>query len=123
MTDDEWEEHRNRAISAAFLTGRPTFADNNGVMRFADGDQEVIPADIGGTPMPLPLEPKSPTIYTKAMRASCFAFVMSMIAAAGNVVVGVWRPWHFAYAAVLLCSALVWRYVHRKQRALYGAPK
>lgn len=115
MTDDEWEEHRNRAISAAFLTGRPTCADNNGVLRYVDGDQEAISVD--GVVAP----PRaSPSIYTKAMRASRFAFVFSIIAAAGNTVVGCWRPWYFAYAALWLCGALVWLHVHRKQRALYG---
>lgn len=115
MTDDEWEEHRNRAISTAFLTGRPTCADTNGVLRYADGDQEAISVDVDVAP---PRESRS--IYTGAMRASRFAFVSSILIAAGDVVVGFWRPWHFGCAALMLCGALLWRHVHRKQRALYG---
>jgi hypothetical protein len=30
VTDDEWEEQRNRAIMTAFQTGRAVFADSAG---------------------------------------------------------------------------------------------
>lgn len=47
MTDEEWEQRRDRAISAAFQTGRPVFADTDGKLRYADGDREPIAADVG----------------------------------------------------------------------------
>lgn len=47
MTDDEWEVVRRRAILAAFETGRPVFADSDGVLRHADGAQETIDDEVG----------------------------------------------------------------------------
>lgn len=46
MTDDEWEAHRQRAILAAFETGRPVFADSDGELRYVDGTGERL-ADAG----------------------------------------------------------------------------
>jgi hypothetical protein len=50
MTDDEWEAQRQRAMLAAFQTGRPVFADSDGVLRFADGAQETIGDEVGTPP-------------------------------------------------------------------------
>lgn len=36
MTDEEWEQHRNRAIMAAFNTGRVVFADTDGKLQYYD---------------------------------------------------------------------------------------
>lgn len=47
MIDDEWKRRRNRAIAAAFETGRPVFADSDGTLRYADGACEALPADVG----------------------------------------------------------------------------
>lgn len=47
MTDDDWEKRRNRSILAAFQTGRPVFGDTDGVLRYADGDGEPLPDDVG----------------------------------------------------------------------------
>jgi hypothetical protein len=61
MTDEEWEQRRDRAIAAAFQTGRAVFADSEGQLRYADGDCELIAADVGvienppvKSPLPLP---------------------------------------------------------------------
>lgn len=54
MTDDNWEEQRNRAILAAFQTGRTVFADTDGALRFADGDKEPLADDVGVPQAPLP---------------------------------------------------------------------
>jgi hypothetical protein len=53
MTDDEYEQHRNRAILAAFQTGRPVFADSDGEIRYADGDKEPLADDVGVPKTPL----------------------------------------------------------------------
>ena len=47
MIDDEWDKQRSRAILVAFETGRPVFADIKGELRFADGDREPVPSDVG----------------------------------------------------------------------------
>ena len=47
MTDDDWEKRRDRSILAAFQTGRPVFGDTDGVLRYADGDGEPLPDDVG----------------------------------------------------------------------------
>lgn len=47
MNDEEWERQRQRSIMAAFQTGRPTFADSDGVLKFADGSEEPVGDDIG----------------------------------------------------------------------------
>jgi hypothetical protein len=119
VTDDEWEQKRQRVIMAVFQTGRPVFADTDGEMRYVDGDREELPDDVGVARAPLPRA--TPTIYDKAMRASGFAYTSSVVAAAINAVVGLWHPWYYAFAVAALLSALVWRRVHHSQRKLYGA--
>ena len=47
MTDDDWEQQRQRAILAAFQTGRPVFADTTGEMRHVDGACEPLAGDVG----------------------------------------------------------------------------
>ena len=119
MNNDEWEKQRQLAISAAFQTGRPIFADSDGKMHFADGDREAVPATLGDEVVRHP----QLSIYTKAMRASRAAFVASIVAAGINVVAGFWHPWCFAVAPVWLLSSLGWHRFHRRQRALCGAPR
>lgn len=53
MTDDEWEALRRRAILEAFETGRPVFADSDGVLRHADGARETIGDEVGAARRPL----------------------------------------------------------------------
>lgn len=53
MTDD-WESRRDRAILAAFQTGRPVFADSDGEMCYVDGDGERLADDVGVPQTPLP---------------------------------------------------------------------
>ncbi len=50
----DWEQQRDRAIAAAFQTGRPVFADSDGEMRYADGDREQLADDVGFTKGCLP---------------------------------------------------------------------
>ena len=116
--DDDWEKRRHRAILATFETGRPVFADTEGEPRYLDGDRELVSPDAG-----LPETTRQATSLAKAMRATRVAFVASLIAAACNLVAGFWRPWHFAFAAVMLFSAFLWLRIYRGQRALYGAKK
>jgi hypothetical protein len=59
VTDDEYELQRNRAILAAFQTGRPVFADNEGEMRYADGEREPLADDVG---VPQTAVPQAATI-------------------------------------------------------------
>jgi len=47
MNDPEWDKQRERAIWAAFQTGRPVFADSDGELRYADGDGEPVAQDVG----------------------------------------------------------------------------
>ena len=47
MPDDEWKARRDRAVLAAFETGRPVFGDTDGELRFDDGDREPVPDDVG----------------------------------------------------------------------------
>ncbi len=54
MSDDEWEQHRSRAILAAFQTGRPVFADSDGKLRYADGIREPLEGDTGMVRFPVP---------------------------------------------------------------------
>lgn len=119
MTDDEWEQKRQRVIMTVFQTGRPVFADTDGEMRYVDGDREELPDDVGVARAPLPRA--TPTIYGRAMRASRFAYVGSIVAGVTNAVVGFWHPLYYAFAVAALLSALVWRRVHHSQRKLYGA--
>lgn len=116
MNDDEWKKKRERAMAVTFQTGRPVFADTDGEMRYADGDREPLDAyGKSGT-----LAPESRLPYTRAMHATRAAFVSSIGASALNVIAGIWHPWCFVSAAMMLSSALIWRHVHRGQRALYG---
>ena len=78
MNDDDWEEQRNRAILAAFQTGRTVFADTDGELRFADGNQEAVPADVGLVAQPLP---SVRALSSRAERSSRLACVMSALAA------------------------------------------
>lgn len=68
MTDDEWELKKNRAILAAFQTGRPVFADNEGEMRFADGDQEPLADDIGMPKTALPSAAVKLSLWARVRR-------------------------------------------------------
>jgi len=54
VNDDEWDKRRDRAILAAFQTGRPVFADTNGKMRYADGAGEPLADEVGVPQTPLP---------------------------------------------------------------------
>lgn len=54
MTDDEWEQHRQRAILAAFQTGRPVLADSDGELSYADGDRTRLADDVGVPKTALP---------------------------------------------------------------------
>ena len=54
MIDDEWEARRQRAILAAFQTGRPVFADSDGEMHYADGAKEPLADEVGVPQTPLP---------------------------------------------------------------------
>jgi hypothetical protein len=57
MDDQEWQKHRARSILATFQTGRPVFADSDGVLRYLDGKREPVEDHIGHThtePAPLP---------------------------------------------------------------------
>jgi hypothetical protein len=115
VTDDDWEEQRNRAILAAFQTGRTVFADTDGELRFADGNQEAVPEDVGRAASPLP---GAQTLASRAERWSRRAFVMSAIAALGNGIASIWHPWQLAVAAVFVGCAFIWRGVNRSQRKL-----
>lgn len=114
MTDDEWEKQRNRAILAAFQTGRPVLADTDGVLRYANDDREPLPEDVGIAKQPIP---RAIALAVRAERASRFAFVGSIVAAVGNAVAAIWQPWLLASAVVFVGSAVVWRYINRYQRA------
>lgn len=117
MTDDEWAKRRDRAISAAFQTGRPVFADTAGELRYGDGDCEVVSnvgTDVGSME---PIPQASPSLSVRAERASHRAFVASVVAAVANAIVALWNPWHFVFAAVFVGSAVIWRRVNQHQRS------
>ena len=118
MTDDDWEEQRNRAILAAFQTGRAVFADTDGELRFADGNQEAIPADVGLAREPIP----QVRLAARAERASRFAFGMSLVAAIANGIAAIWTPWQLALAVVFGWCAFVWLKVNRSQRLANSRP-
>ena len=113
MNDNDWEEQRNRAILAAFQTGRTVFADTDGELRFADGKQEAVPEDVGLARQPIP---QAVQLAKRAERASHFAFVMSLVAAFTNGVAAIWNPWQLSLVVVFGGCALVWRKVNRSQR-------
>ena len=112
MIDEEWEKQRNRAILAAFQTGRPVFADSEGELRFVDETGERVPADVGVAKQPNPR-----VRAARAERASHYAFVTSIIAASASAICVFWHPWWLAPAVVFVGSAVVWRRVIRHQRA------
>ncbi len=114
VRDDDWEQKRQRAILAAFQTGRPVFADTDGEMRYADGDGETLAADVGLARQPVP---RSTALASRAQRASHRAFISSIVAAIANAVAGLWHPWQIAVAAVFVGCAVYWRRVNQHQRA------
>lgn len=121
MTDEEWEKQRKRAILAAFKTGRPVFADTDGELRYVDGKGEPL-ADAAGV-VQTPIPQTTAATYARALRTSRAACVASAVTAIANGVIGLWRPWYFVFAAVMVGSTIIWSRVHRSQRALYGARK
>lgn len=122
MNDEEWEQHRRRAVLTAFQTGRAVFADTDGVLRYTDGAKETVPADVGVGKPPVP---QATALAVRAERASHLAFVTSVVAAIANAVTGVlWHPWQLVCAVVLVGSAVVFRRVNQRQRAASrGAPR
>lgn len=118
MSDDEWQAQRDRAILAAFQTGRPVFADSEGAMRYADGDREPLPDDVGVTPKPIP---RAAAQLRRASRASYWAAISSGAAAAINAIVGVvWKPWYLWPALIAAVSAILWIWVQHRQLELVG---
>jgi len=118
VTDDEWELKRNRAILAAFQSGRPVFADSDGQRRYVDGEGEALPADEAAIPMEK--LPRATLALRKAARASYWAAVTAAVAAAGNAVLGIWRSWHLIAAIVLALTSVLWFHVRRKQLEMAG---
>ena len=119
MTEDEWEKRRDRAIMAAFQTGRPVFADSEGTLRYTDGAKEEVPLDVG-TDVSVAVDHGTGAL-PRAARWSRRAYVFSLVAAVANGISVVWHPWQIAAVAVCLGSAILWRRVHRGQRTLLGA--
>ena len=117
MTDDEWELKRNRAILAAFQTGRPVFADSDGEMRYVDGDGEPLPAEVG---VPMEKLPRAALALRRAARASYWAAVTAAVASIGNAILGVWRSWHFVAAIILALTSVLWFRVRRRQLEMVG---
>lgn len=112
MTDEEWDKQRHRAILAAFQTGRPVFADTEGVLRYADGSKEPLAADVGI------VHPASPATECamRAERASQLTYVLSVIAAFMNGVMAVlWNTWQVVPAVVLAICAVIWYRINRRQ--------
>ena len=122
MTDDEWEQQRRRTILAAFQTGRPVFADTDGVLRYTDGSREEVPADVGVAKQQVP---RATALAVRAERASHHAFGISVFLASANAVSALWYPWQFAFVAAFVGSAVVWRRVNRRWRRVNteGAPR
>ena len=119
MTDDEWELKRNRAILAAFQTGRPVFADSDGEMRYIDGDGESLPE--AGVPMEK--LPRASLALRRAARASYWAAVTAAVASFGNAILGIWRSWHLVAAIVLALTSVLWFRVRRRQLEMVGDRK
>ena len=114
MTDDAWEKQRQRAVLAAFQTGRPVFADTDGELRFVDGAKELVPADVGVPKAPVP---RATVLAVRAERASHWAFVSTVIVAVANGIAAIWHPWHLALVVVFVGCAVVWRRVNQQQGA------
>ena len=116
MTDEEWEKRRTRAVLTAFQTGRPVFADTDGVLRYTDGAKETVPADAAGVGKP-PVS-RATALAVRAERASHVAFVTSVVAAIANAVSGLlWNPWQLVWAVVFVGSTVVFRRINQRQRA------
>jgi hypothetical protein len=114
VTDDEWEQQRSRAILTALQTGRPVFADSDGVLRYIDGAREPV-TDAAGSAKPIS---RTRDLALKAERASRLAFVLLTIAAIGNGVMALfWNTWQFAPASVLAACAVGWYRLNGHQRA------
>lgn len=69
MNDEEWERQRQRSIMAAFQTGRPTFADSDGVLKFADGNEEPVSDDIGWSGAGVPVATVKTSWWTRLRKA------------------------------------------------------
>ena len=68
MTDDEWEKRRSRAVLAAFQTGRPVFADTDGVLRYTDGAKEPVSDNVGVARQPVPQATARTSWWTRVRR-------------------------------------------------------
>lgn len=68
MSYSDWEKYRSRAIMTAMQTGRPVFADSDGVMRFADGDKEPVGDDVGWTGAGVPAAKVKASWWTRLKR-------------------------------------------------------
>lgn len=124
MTDDEWSKQRDRAVMAAFQTGRPVFADNAGELRYVDGSGEQVPEEIGQAServVQVAEVPRATSLAVRAQRASHWAFVMSVVAATANAVAAVWNPWQIVAVVGFAGSAVVWHRVSRYQRKTFPA--
>jgi hypothetical protein len=120
VTDDDWEQQRNRAILTAFQTGRTVFADTDGELRFADGNQEAVPEDVG---LPKPPVPSAVLLMIRAERWSRRAFALSIVTALVNGIAAYWHPWQLVLAIVFLGNAVVCQRLNRRQRALLEGTK
>ena len=120
MNDDEWKARRDRAILAAFQTGRPVFADTDGELRYDDGDRELLDAEVGVPRAPVP---KAVVQLARAARASHQAAIASDIAVIVNVLAGVWfgSTLFYAAAGVASISAVIWYRLRRHQLAMLKA--
>lgn len=115
MTDEEWEKQRTRAVLTAFQTGRPVFADTDGVLRYTDGAKETVPTDVGVGEPPVR---QATALAVRAERASHVAFITSAVAAIANAISGVlWHPWQLVWAVVFVGGAVVFRRLNQQQRA------
>lgn len=112
-TDDELEQQRRRAVLAAFQTGRPVFADSEGELHYADGDQEPVAADLGVSKQPV-LQATSVGATGRATdriaRAAHRAFVAQAAAALVSAGCGFfYHPLMFVCAAAFGWSAMGFR--------------
>ena len=98
MTDEEWEKQRERTIATSIQTGRPVVANADDELRFADGDRERVPDNVGVVMQPLP----TAVLATHTRRA----FRWTLAAAVANTIAGLWNPWLFAAAAVFAGCAV-----------------
>ena len=114
MNDDEWDKRRDRAILAAFQTGRPVFADTDGEMRYADGAGEPLADEVGVPAAPVPMATAQ---IARAARASYWAGVTSAVSAIFCTIAGVWlgSTLFYASAGVAVFSFVTWRRVRRLQ--------